>query len=498
MKKGNGRLLITIAISGLAVVTNYFINFFTTPFIMDNIGMEAYGFVSIARTAINYADIITVALTSFVVRFISIAHHEGRVEESRAYYSSSVFATIILSVGIFLCALIPISVLEKLLVIPEELVHSVKLLFVVTFVNFVITTISTPVSSAVYITDRLDLSGWFRIAGHILHAVALLALFWLFTPTVWFVPLSTMASTLFVLLCNYVYKSRRVKYLRFAWCEVSFKRISSILKNGIWNSLNSLGNVLNSGLDLIISNLMLTGTAMGQIAVAQSIGAYFSILYETVFQPFQPRLLKLYASEDRKPFLNALTKAMTICGCFSNVALAGFFSLGRLYYDLWLPNQDGEMLYLLTMITVFLSITAGAMKPIYYVYTLTLKNKLPCYLTIASGVLNVAAKFVLLQNTTLGPIIVVVTTTVIMICMNLFFNPVYAAKCLKIKVQIFYHVIIRHILSALLMMALFALIANLLHPQGWLGLLGSAAVMCVVGIPLHFGICWVDRKLFKK
>lgn len=40
------------------------------------------------------------------------------------------------------------------------------------------------------------------------------------------------------------------------------------MSNGVWQSVNSLGNTLNSGLDLLISNLMLTAVQTGQIAVA--------------------------------------------------------------------------------------------------------------------------------------------------------------------------------------------------------------------------------------
>ncbi len=70
--------------------------------------------------------------------------------------------------------------------------------------------------------------------------------------------------------------------------------------NGIWNSLNTLGNTLNSGLDLIIANLMLSGVATGQISVAKTIESMFTMLYQVVFQPFQPRLLKAYASGNRE------------------------------------------------------------------------------------------------------------------------------------------------------------------------------------------------------
>ena len=84
MQKASLQLFKSIIISGAAVVISYFINFFLTSFITENIGVEAYGFISIARNFVNYATIITVSLTAFTVRHISITYHSGDFEESKS------------------------------------------------------------------------------------------------------------------------------------------------------------------------------------------------------------------------------------------------------------------------------------------------------------------------------------------------------------------------------------------------------------------------------
>lgn len=277
----------------------------------------------------------------------------------------------------------------------------------------------------------------------------------------------------------------------------SVSKLKNLVGNGIWNSLNSLGNELNSGLDLIISNLFLNGVATGQIAVVKTIGTMFSMLYEVVYQPFQPNLIKAYASGDVNIFINEQKKAMRICGYFSNVAFAGFVALGGLYYKLWLPSEDTKLLHMLTIVTVLGSVTAGVMRPIYYVYTLTLKNKLPCWITIAGGFLNVVSMYVLLKYTQMGVYAIVSTTTVIMLCINLFFNPVYAAYNLKISVKVYYKVIFKHLISAAIMVGGFIGIARVIRPSSWIGLIVSAIIMCISGLIIHVLImCNMDEKLF--
>lgn len=495
MGKGYKRLAQTIIISGLSVVIGYLINFFITPYITDNIGIDAYGFVSIANTTVTYATIITTALTAFIVRYISIAYHEERKKNANKYFSSSLMACVILSVSIFVVMALVTLKLELFLNIPDRLVHSVKVLFILVYINFIITTVTTPYGAAAYIKNRLDITGMAKVIGHLCDAGVLLILFSLFRPEVWFVTIGKITTAIVLLLISKIVTVKLTPELKFKKEDVSFSIIKEMMGNGIWNSLNTLGNTLNSGLDLIIANLMLSGVATGQISVAKTIESMFTMLYQVVFQPFQPRLLKAYASGNKEVLRKELQNSMKICGLFSNIAFAGFFSLGALYFKLWLPSQDYVLLNSLTLATVAGSITAGVIQPVYYVNTLTVKTKIPCFLTIVSGLLNIGSMYLLLKYTNLGAYAIVLTTVVIMTAINLTFNPIYSAKCLNESPVIFYSVIIRHLISAAVMSGVFLAIEHLLQPTTWMGLIGNVAVMVPFGVIIHVIIMYPKEKI---
>ena len=381
--------------------------------------------------------------------------------------------------------------------IPNRLVQSVKILFLLVYINFIITTVTTPYGAAAYIKNRLDITGIAKVVGHLCDAGALLVLFSLFKPEVWFVTIGKITTAVVLLLISKIVTVKLTPELKFKKEDVSFSIIKEMMGNGVWNSLNTLGNTLNSGLDLIIANLMLSGVATGQISVAKTIESMFTMLYQVVFQPFQPRLLKAYASGNKEVLRKELQNAMKICGLFSNIAFAGFFSLGSLYFKLWLPSQDYVFLNSLTLATVAGSITAGVIQPVYYVNTLTVKTKIPCFLTIVSGLLNVGSMYILLKYTNLGAYAVVLTTVVIMTVMNLTFNPIYSAKCLNESPSIFYSVIARHLMSALMMSCVFWTVQHIIKPTTWLGLIGSAFVMIPLGILIHVIIMYPIGKLKK-
>lgn len=485
MSNDNKRLIKTITISGLSAVISYLINFFLTSYISENVGIDAYGFVAIAKTAVSYAQILTVALTTFIVRYISINYHKGEIEEARSYYSSSVVACLTLSGGIYLVTLVVVAKLEYIIKIPSNLIGPVKGLFLLVFLNFVITTLITPLNSGCFIKNRLDLSGILKIVSYLVDAGVLICVFSLFVPSIWVVGLGSVVSSSVLAIGIYILKKKLVPDLYFKKSLVSVKRVTEMMSNGIWQSVNSLGNVLNSGLDLIVSNLMLSAIQTGQIAAVKIIGTMFSMLYQIVNQPFQPKMLKVYSKGDMKAFVDELAKAMKICGFFSNVAFAGFTALGWVYFKLWLPSQDTDVLYWLAVIAVFGSITEGIAQPMYYVNTLTLKKMIPCFVTLGSGLLNTGSMYILLKYTDIGVYAIVLTTAVIMSSVNLIFNPLYCAHCLKVKPWSIYKTIVRHIISVVVMIVVFKAMTLVYMPAGWLTLIGMALVMVVIGLVVH-------------
>lgn len=489
----NKRIISTILISGIAAIITYLINYFLTSYIIENVGVDAYGFVSIAKTAVSYAQIITIALTNFTVRFISVSYHKKMMREANEFYSSALAADIIVSLIIFSVACALIMNVEKLLNISLELTNDVKILFVIVFINFVINTIQVPFSAAAVIKNRLDVVNAMKIVSYCCDASILLIMFRCFKPVVWFVGIGSLSATMVNFISNITIKHKLVPELRFKRTFVSLKRVKTIVSHGIYNSINSLGNVLNSGLDLIVSNLMLNAVETGQIAVVKTIETIFTTMNATLFQALQPKLISSYSTGSKEMFLGQLKKAMKFCGYFTNVVFAGFLALGLLYYKLWLPGQDSVLLFQLTVLASLMYVTDGIMRPVYYVNTLTLKNKIPCLLTVICGLLNVGSMYFLLRHTNLRAYAVVGTTTIIMLSLNIIFHPLYAAWSLNISPKPLYGVLVKQLLSAFTMSIVFRFLSGAVNPLGWGGLILCALLMSVAGLIIHIFIAF-DRQ----
>ena len=489
------RLITTIIVSGLGTLIGYAISFFITPFITTNLGIDAYSFVTMANTAVMYAGVITIALTSFVVRYIVLAYHKGEIEEARSYYSSSIVASIALSGILFGIAAILISQLQNLLIIPELLVNSVKLLFLLVFLNFVVTTITTPFTATFYVRNRLDINAFVRLTAKIIEATGVFLLFFLCPTKLWYVAIGAIAGSTVIIVVSIFLTKKLTPELAFKRHDVSFSKMVTLFKNGIWNSMNQLGNVLNSGLDLIVANRMLSSIETGQIAVGKTVGSYFSVLIQLVSQPFEPILLKSYASGDIVDFQKHMSKAMKFCGFFGAMAFAGFCGVGLNFFHLWLPNEDHYVLYVLTVLTVVTCVTDSILRPVYYISTLTVKNKIPCIITIVGGVLNVLSMYLLIKYTNLGVYTVAITTIVIMFLINLVFNPLYAAHCIKINSWFFYKILIVHLIASAVMAGSLFGLNYLMSTSSWLTLVLEGLLFVLIGTIIYFLIVFnIDEK----
>ena len=93
----NKNLLINIVTSIISLATSIGISFFLTPYIVDKIGKEAYGFIGLINNLVSYISIITIALNSMAGRFITIKIHQNNEKEANEYFNSVLISNIIMA-----------------------------------------------------------------------------------------------------------------------------------------------------------------------------------------------------------------------------------------------------------------------------------------------------------------------------------------------------------------------------------------------------------------
>lgn len=484
--KDKRKLIRTIILFGISFVGSYLINFFLTRFVTKNVGTDAYGFISLANTFAQYAMILTTALNSFATRFIALAYHKDDFETSNHYFNSVLFGDIFLGGVLIIFSIIFTLFMDKILNVSHFLSFDVHVLFILAFINISVNLSSTVFQSAAIIKNELEVVSVVKTVSKVLEGGILLLLFTNLKPHIYYVGIGFLTTSNIIAITNLIIKDKYAKELKVNFSYFRMKYIKKLVINGIWNSFNSLGNTLNSGLDLLISNTMLSSVAMGQASIVKSLNTIFSSIYQMVSQPFEPVFLKDYSMNDKSFLIKDLQFSMKISGALSNLFFAGFVAFGLEYYKLWVPHENVRLLYNLTIIAIATCILDGAMYPLYYIYTLTLKMKLPCIITILGGIVNVVGMFILIKFTDLGIYSVFLTTAFVMIIINGITNPIYMSYCLNLSIKTFYSVLIKHIFSCLIQTIVFLIITKQLHIYNWITLIFWAIICGVIGIIIHF------------
>lgn len=490
------KLLITIVLYGIAFVIGYFVNFYLTRYITDNVGTEAYGFVTLCKTIASYAVIGTTALNSYASRYITISYHKGDIEQANIYFNTVFWTNFVIGTVLFLLSIVFSSFIDVILKVPDYLTNDVTFLFVFIFLNLFITLASTAFQASAYIKDKLLVVSVFKCASFLAEAITLLGLFAFLPAKVFYTGIGIIVATLVNFCGFFLIKRKYTSNLKINIKQFRFEAIQKLLVAGIWNSFNSLGNTLNSGLDLLVSNSLLSGLAMGQVSIVKNIVNIFGSLYQMVAQPFQPRFLKSYADENSRQLYQDLKLSMKISGLISNIAFACVVGVGLAYYKLWLPNQDVDLLYYLTIIAVATSVVEGAVYPLYYIYTLTVKNKLPALVTIIGGLFNVLGMIILIKYLKLGIYSVFLTTAFVMLIITGVFNPIYMAKCLKIKTTFFYPVLLKHIISCTVMTLCTLILSKCVKVDSWFMLIVMGCVNCLICLVIHI-LIMLDKSEWK-
>ena len=395
-------LIINTIASFVTFVVGLGIAFFFTPFLTDTVGEEAYGFVSLGNNVINYITILTVALNSVAGRFITIEYHQGKKKEANEYFSSVLMANIAIIPVILAVAVPAILNAEKLLDIPVELQASVKLLFFFILFNFIITLISTVYNVATFITNRLYLSSIANIVTALLRVFLMCLLFGMLPPNVAYIGIVTCICTFVGLVMNMYYTRLLVPDIRLKKCYVHWVKVKELISAGIWNSISRLSQVLSDGLDLVITNIWISAYLMGELSIAQQIPTYISTLTNTLINLFSPNLTMYYAKDDTEAVVKELKLSMKFSSFFVNIIFCVLVVFGTYFVQLWVPNQDVNLIYSLLVVIMMSLMVSGVTTSLNNVFLITNRLKVNSIFWLIISFTNVFLVFIFLNTTSLG------------------------------------------------------------------------------------------------
>lgn len=480
-RSSNKNMMINLVCSLGVLITNILVGFFLSPYIVKNIGVEANGFVTLANNFVTYANLIVTALNSMAARFITLEYVQKDYKKANLYYNSVFWGNLIIVAVLLLPASYFIAKLQTFIDIPADIVLDVKILFSFVFFNFFITTGMPNWDCGVYVTNRLDRQYIPTMATSVLRCAILLLTFTIFQPHVWYVGAAASIVALINLAVNGYNTAKLTPELKIRFEDgkpiCSKASIRELVGSGIWNSVSSVGNLLLSGLDLIICNVFIDATAMGVIALSKTLPSYMQQFSSSITQVFAPELIINYASGDKETLLRDINRAMKITSVLLVVPLVGIIVMSRDFYALWVPSQDAKLLSQLTIITCLGYAFTSGTQILYNVFSTVNKVKPNAIMMTLSGVASTIFVFVLLRTTNLGIYAVAGCSVFTCWIRNMFYTIPYTAKYLGLKKTTFYPQVVMCFVNTAVLSVIGVTIRHFFVVENWLEFFFVAAII---------------------
>ena len=481
----NKQLAINMTAQILGFVVSSCISFFLTPYVVENVGAEAYGFVNLANNFVSYANLVSVALNSMAGTFITIKLHKNYEEEANKYFTSVVIANIFLAIITSILAVFIVINLDKLINISPYLLKDVQVLWIFIFLNFALNIIGGTYGIATFAKNRLDLSSIRNIQSSFLKGIALVFMYTFLSAKTWYIGFTACLCSLYVLIWNIHYTKKLIPNIKVKKNHFNLEAILEIVKSGIWNTITRLGQLLSAGLDLLITNLFIGPIPMGTLSIAKTVPTLIGNINGMLASVFSPALTIAYAKGNKEEILKNLKQSTKIMGIVVNIPIGLLIIYGEEFYSLWMPKEDGKVLQILSIITIICSVVECSIMAIYYLFTALNKVKENAISVLIQGILNTVIVLILLKTTKLGIYAVAGVSTILNIIRATIFAAPYGAKLLNLKWYTFFPDIIKSVLSVIILSILFYVTKIIMPVNSWFNLIISGAVAGILGFVLN-------------
>lgn len=423
----------------LSVVVQFAVSFFLSPFIVKNLGAEANGFTQLAANFVMYASLLTVSFNSMAGRFISVNYHRKNYESARFFFSSVYAANLTIILLFIPSSLYVVNNLPHIIDIGNSNVWDVEILFLCVFFNFFISLIISLYSISMFVRNMVFYMNLLNTVKVIFNALLLLLFFTYLPIKLYYVTFVGLLLN-FILLPFYIRIHKKIlPSLTFSKKNISLSSLKELFLSGIWNTVNQCGHLLNTGLDLLLANLLINPYSMGLLAVSKTIPSAIIQLATTINSNFAPSIVQIWAEGDKQKLLNNLKVSMKISSVLISVPIITFCCFGHSFYKLWQPTLESEILTMLSIVACFTFIPVAGTQTLYNVFTASNKLQFNSLTYIFTGLLNVLFVYLGVKYFRGYEIfVIVITSTFLSIIRSLFVILPYISSLLNLKWYFFY------------------------------------------------------------
>lgn len=495
------QLIINLISNVVAFSSSFIISFVLTPYLINNIGKEAYSFFPLSNNILGYFSIASLALNSMMARFITIEREKGNFAKAQVYFSSGFYSNIIM-VLVFLIPMIMFTVyVDSILNVPAEILKDVQLLFACVFAAMLIGLASTVYGVATFAANRLDLRALGELIRGLLRIGLFVGLFYFFKPSLYIIGLVSLVLSVYLFVYQKYLSGLLTPEFTVSLSYFNISAVKELITSGSWNVINAIGMSLLLSMTLILTNKFIGSEQGGEVAIALILPTFVGSIISMIVSVLLPRLTKIYATGNNVSFHKEVFFSQKLLSLLTTTPIALLIIFGKDFFSLWLPGENIALLPMLSFILLLPLFIHANMWTIYNVNIIRNEMKYPSlYLLLTGGVSStLSVSYALMGGEDV--IVIPLITTIFSVLYYLFYVPLYVVRKSSINALDIYVNIIKSLALAFVFIKVSLYIKESFYIDGWLELLFLMLAFGIVSFVVHvlilFSINEIKRTIKK-
>ena len=348
------RVITNTIILYVKVILSTFIGFFTTRFVLQNLGAEDYGINNVVAGVVAMLSFMSISMTTSTLRFN--AYYLGKKDQGKqivVFNTSLVVHIIIGLVIVILLESFGLLFLERVLNIPESRLDVAMIIFhFVTFSMF-ITVLSVPYDAVINAHENMLLFSLISIIETIIRFGIAVLLFYISIDKLLFYSVAISFVPLIILILKHIVCSWKYVEVQIAFSTCTKSLASEMFSFTFWNMFGAFSNSCkNQGVSMVL-NVFYGVVINAAYGIANQVNGMLSYITGSLQKSLNPLIMKNEGSSNR---VRAILLAFTQCK-YSILLLSIIVLpiLGNLDYllTLWLKDVPAHTVLFCKLVLIY-------------------------------------------------------------------------------------------------------------------------------------------------
>lgn len=467
------------------------------PFLVRQLGPAAYGLIPLASMITSYMGLVTFSLDTAVGRYLTISLGRKDHQEANMVFNVAFWGNVAIAALLAIPAVAAIMNVQHIVRIPPGYEAATRWLFAGTAAAFFLNQIKTPFLASCFALNRLDLQNLVVVGETLTRVGLVVSLFFIVAPRVEYVGAGILAGTVVATLgaiCAWrvLTPDLHVRFRDFDW-----KVLRNMCHTSGWIVVSQLGLLLYVNIDLVLANRLFGPGESGRYAAVLQLPTLLRTLGMTVGEVFAPTMYQIYAQGDYARLAVYLNRAIKFIGLVLALGIGLLCGFARPLLQLWLGPSFGSLALLLCVMAIHLCINLS-MYPLYAVPLAANRVRVPGFVTLAVGLLNLTLALLLSAVFHWGLYGIAAAGAISLTLRHLVFTPLYAAHVLGQPRKTFYRQTLPIIGATLATIGLCRLVQWDWNISGWVDLALAAMTVSAAFVIVAWQLLDPEERLALK